>query len=240
MKQKEAYAIKGWKGFYRKPENYDITSIWFDPTQIELKTLLKLVNFKNKIVLDVGAGTGRLDIPISKIAQRVCAIEPQEEMLEYMKDKIGKIGLKNIEFKKASAEDIPYPNDSFNVVLCTWVMSHLKDSEKSFYEMKRVLKRNGILLIIEHAGNDDYEKLSLIENPECKGRYEKRRESIMKQLKDFQNIKTKIIDSYIEFPNLKIATKVINELKGSKASKYVKENRMLRILNKMLFVRAEK
>jgi len=117
-----------WKSIYKKPERYDPLTKWLDPTEIEFKTILKIVDFKDKTVLDVGAGTGRLTIPISEIAKKVCAIEPHEDMINYMEKKV--VEIDNIEVKRASAEDIPYPDDFFDVVICSWVIQHFKDFKK--------------------------------------------------------------------------------------------------------------
>lgn len=241
MKQKDVSSFEEWKSVYKKPERLDILAKWFDPDEIELNTVLRLVDFRDKIVLDVGAGTGRLTFPISKIANKVCAIEPEEEMIQHLKERMDKLKSKNkIEAEKASVENIPYSNNYFDVVICAWVVGHFKNIKKGFSEIKRVLKNDGILLIIEHNGNDEWEKLSIIEDPNFIDVYKERYNRIMEEIKDFQNIKTKVIDSFITFPNLEIAEAVIHEVRGPKAAKYVKENRILKILNKMLVIHAKK
>jgi len=227
-----------WKSIYKKPERYDPLTKWLDPTEIEFKTILKIVDFKDKTVLDVGAGTGRLTIPISEIAKKVCAIEPHEDMINYMEKKV--VEIDNIEVKRASAEDIPYPDDFFDVVICSWVIQHFKDFKKSFSEMKRVIKKNGILLVVYHNGGDDWEKLTLIEDPNSKGIFKKRYKNVLKELKEFQNVKTKVLDSFITFPNIQIAEKIIRETTGLEAAKYVRENEMLEISNKIFIVYAKK
>jgi ubiquinone/menaquinone biosynthesis C-methylase UbiE len=241
MKEKNVSSFEEWKKVYEKPEKFDFLSEWFDPNEIELKTLLHLIDFREKTVLDVGAGAGRLTIPISKIASKVCAIEPEEEMVQYMEEKIIKLGIKNkTEIKKASVEKIPYPNNYFDVIICAWVAGHFKDFKKGFSEIKRVLKNGGFLLIIGHNGNDEWEKLSIMEDTSFVEVYKERYNRIMKEIEDFKNIQTKVIDNFITFPNLEIAENVIRDVRGLKAAKYVKKNKILKILNKMLIICAKK
>jgi ubiquinone/menaquinone biosynthesis C-methylase UbiE len=232
--------VKIWKNLHKKPKRYDfIVEKFFGATKIEIKTLLQYVDFKDKVVLDIGAGTGRLTIPISTSAKKIYAIEPEKETFDYLKEKIKKAHIKNIEIKKASAEKIPYPNNFFDAIICAWILPYI-DLEKSLDEIKRVLKKEGYLLVIDHYGKDDWEKLAVIENPKYIKRYEKRNKKILKLIKDFQEIKTKIVDSFIKFPSLEIAKEVINEVRGSKASEYIEKNKILKILNKIFFICARK
>ncbi len=241
MNEKDVSSFEEWKKIYKKPEKLDVLSKYFDPNEIEIKSILDIIDFRSKIVLDVGSGTGRLAIPISRIANKVCAIEPQEEMIQYTKEKIDKSDVKNkIEVKKASVENIPYPNDYFDVIICAWVVGHFKDFKRSFSEIKRVLKNGGVLLIIDHKGGDEWEKLSIIENSNFAGVHKERCKRILEEIKDFQDIQTQVVDSIIKFPNLEIAEIIIHNIRGLKAAKYIKKNKILKILNKMLIICAKK
>jgi ubiquinone/menaquinone biosynthesis C-methylase UbiE len=236
----EEKLVKIWKKLHKKPKRYDFVSEeFFQSTEIELKTILKFVNFKNKIILDVGGGSGRLAIPLSKLAKKIFVIDPEKEMLEQLKVKVKKNNIENIEIKNASAEKIPYPDESFDIAMCAWILPYI-NLEKAFGEMKRVLKKGGWLIVIDHYGNDDWEKLTIIENPKHKKRYDKRNKKVLNLIKDFQIIKTKIVDSFLKFPNLAIARKVINEVRGTKASEYIVKNKILKISNKIIFIFAKK
>lgn len=48
---------------------------------------------------------------------------------------------------KGSAEELPYPDQTFDVVYCSHVLEHVEDESKSLQEMKRVLKDDGTLII---------------------------------------------------------------------------------------------
>lgn len=63
---------------------------------------------------------------------------------------------------QARSEELPFKTDSFDAVICTEVLEHLKDPEKCFFEIHRVLKTGGIAYITApqswglHYEPDDY------------------------------------------------------------------------------------
>ena len=58
-------------------------------------------------------------------------------------------GYSNIEFRLADAESIPYPDGSFEAVMCTNSFHHYSDPLKALSEIRRVLKPDGELLLLD-------------------------------------------------------------------------------------------
>lgn len=54
----------------------------------------------------------------------------------------------NCFFKKGSATDIPLPDNSADAVLCVGVLEHIENTTSALSEVKRILKPNGIIVII--------------------------------------------------------------------------------------------
>jgi len=51
----------------------------------------------------------------------------------------------------AKAENIPFKDNTFDVVLCFQVLEHVENPQKAIHEMHRVLKKNGILMLSTHG-----------------------------------------------------------------------------------------
>ena len=65
--------------------------------------------------------------------------------------------------KKGSILDIPYKDNTFDVLICIDVLEHIKDHEKAISELYRVLREGGLLLI--HVPNKN-QKHILFDSPE--------------------------------------------------------------------------
>lgn len=113
--------------------------------------LLSMTDFTDKIVLDVGSGTGRLAFTAATKAKMVYASEPVDRMREYMRDKIKKQNISNIVVIDGFVENIPYPDNLFDIVMSGHVVGDNYSKELS--ELERVTKPNGY--IIDCMGEDD-------------------------------------------------------------------------------------
>lgn len=113
--------------------------------------LLSMTNFTDKIVLDVGSGTGRLAFTAATVAKKVYASEPVDRMREFMRDKIKKQNITNMVVIDGTVEAIPYPDSFFDIVMSGHVVGD--DYERELAELTRVTKPNGY--IIDCMGEDD-------------------------------------------------------------------------------------
>lgn len=107
-------------------------------------------------VLDVGCGTGSLALVAKEVVGptgRVCGIDPGAQQIARASSKAARRGL-STEFQVGVIEQLPYPDQSFDVVLSTLMMHHLPDSLKrlGLAESARVLKPGGRLLIVDIHG----------------------------------------------------------------------------------------
>ncbi|MBI1973063.1 class I SAM-dependent methyltransferase [Candidatus Woesearchaeota archaeon] len=100
----------------------------------KLKILLKYVQLKGKI-LDVGAGTCIVARHLGKKAS-VVSVDPSKRML------VRGVGKRHV----AKAEQLPFPDHTFDIVVSLTALHHC-DLEKALVEMKRVVKKDGIVAI---------------------------------------------------------------------------------------------
>ena len=69
--------------------------------------LLELADFTDKVVLDVGAGSGRLAFAAARKAKSVYASEPVDRLREFMRDKIRKEGIQNVTVLDGTCDRLP-------------------------------------------------------------------------------------------------------------------------------------
>ncbi len=100
-------------------------------------------------VLEIGCGTGA-NLPFYGGAERVVAIEPDPHMLRRARRKAARAAVP-VALVRASAEDLPFADGSFDTVVATWVLCTIPHPERAAREMRRVLRPDGVLLSAEHT-----------------------------------------------------------------------------------------
>jgi ubiquinone/menaquinone biosynthesis C-methylase UbiE len=100
---------------------------------------------KDDIILDVGAGTGIIAEEMAKLCDEVFALEPDPKRVEYIKRKYPQVKAFD-----GAAEAIQFPEAYFTKIYSVSSFHHFKDKENALYELHRVLKRNGILVIRDY------------------------------------------------------------------------------------------
>ena len=108
------------------------------------KRLFDFAYLTGKIVLDVGAGSGRLTFAAAERAAWVYASEPVGTLREFMRDKIIKEGINNVRVLDGLVTDLPFPDNTFDVVMSGHVVGDNYDAEIA--EITRVCKPNGWLI----------------------------------------------------------------------------------------------
>lgn len=100
-------------------------------------------------VLEIGAGTGA-NFRYYPVAAHVTAIEPDPFMLERARERLS-AATAAIDLHQAAAEDLPFPDASFDFVISTLVLCSVRDPREALAEIRRVLKPGSEFRLYEHV-----------------------------------------------------------------------------------------
>lgn len=145
------------KNYYEENDVYEIFSIAEDyPNKIYECLYPKT---KDKIVLDLGCGTGKFMQKFYKDTIKYYGLDLSNEQLNIAK---GKVKSNNVEFICCSAENIPLPDNSVDVIISTWVLGTILEDDRRnqvLNEMKRVLKKDDSIYLVENDIGGEFEEI---------------------------------------------------------------------------------
>ncbi len=116
------------------------------------KKVLKMVLDKNpNSILDIATGTGDLAILMTKTkAEKIIGLDISDGMLEVGRHKIKAQNLSNrIEMVLGDSEKMPYQDNTFDAITVAFGVRNFENLEIGLAEILRVLKPNGIFVILE-------------------------------------------------------------------------------------------
>jgi SAM-dependent methyltransferase len=132
-----AWELADWIAYQRAPEMYD------EGAQVDwdLAAATGLVALDGKVVVDGGAGTGRVALAAAPVARHVYAVEPVASLRRYMREQSIRLGLDNLFVLDGFLHAIPLPSGSADVlVTCQAIGWQLEDE---LVEIERVVKPGG-------------------------------------------------------------------------------------------------
>ncbi|KAM5488271.1 putative secondary metabolism biosynthetic enzyme [Microsporum canis] len=104
-------------------------------------------------ILDVGCGPGSMTVDFAKKVPRghVTGIEYVPDPLEGARELAALEGVSNIGFRVGDIHDLPFPDNTFDIVHAHQVIQHIADPVRAFQEMRRVVKQGGVVVVRESA-----------------------------------------------------------------------------------------
>lgn len=102
-------------------------------------------------VLETAAGTGICAREISPFVKSVTCVDLTPAMLKKGKENADKEGIDNITFILGDVNELPFSDNSFDIVLSRLAFHHFYDTNKAFSQMARVLKKGGKFVYIDMA-----------------------------------------------------------------------------------------
>lgn len=124
-----------------------LTRAGFDVYRIYMNTphfLGMLPDVKGKLGLDVGCGEGTNTRCVAELGATMKAIDISETFIRYAME-MEKADPRGIEYQASPAQNIPYPDKTFDFVTAFMTLMDMADLEGAFREIFRVLKPGGFL-----------------------------------------------------------------------------------------------
>ncbi len=125
-----------------------------------IRKSFEFINKQNIKILDVACGTGDMIKNWIKFSDtfnkdiEAKGLDPSREMLNIAKEK-----LPDIEFIQGFATEIPFENETFDIISISFGIRNVLETQKAIDEFFRTLKPNGILLILEFTKTDKKNRL---------------------------------------------------------------------------------
>jgi demethylmenaquinone methyltransferase/2-methoxy-6-polyprenyl-1,4-benzoquinol methylase len=105
-------------------------------------------------VLDLASGTGDLALRIAPLLNekgKITLSDINESMLKIGKERMIDAGHLHAEYAVANAEVLPFADDSFDRITMSFGLRNVTDKQQALHELHRVLKPNGLLMVIEFS-----------------------------------------------------------------------------------------
>lgn len=115
--------------------------------------LISLTDWSGKLVLDIGAGTGRQSLTVASLAKTVWAVEPVGNLRRYLLTKAKSLGHNNVYAVDGLITAIPFPDNFADVVMNGHVFGDYPHEE--FQEMLRVVRPGGLIILCPGNGDRD-------------------------------------------------------------------------------------
>jgi phosphatidylethanolamine/phosphatidyl-N-methylethanolamine N-methyltransferase len=105
-------------------------------------------------ILEVGVGTG-LNLPLYPRDCDVTGVDISEGMLRKAEERVRTLGMGRAKLMVMDGSRLEFPDNSFDRVIATYVISAVPDPVKTLLEMRRVCKPSGHLVILNHFKSEN-------------------------------------------------------------------------------------
>jgi len=140
--------------FNEVAQNWNVIRSEYFDERLKYKVLSK-VNIKDKVVADLGCGTGFLSLALALDASIVFSIDQSVNMLIETKKLMETKKFNNVYPIKSSIDNLVLFDESVDIIFINMALHHVKDAKRAIEEMFRIIKKDGTLIISdveEHNG----------------------------------------------------------------------------------------
>ena len=109
-------------------------------------------------VLDIATGPGYIAEAFAGAAREVVGVDLTDAMLAIAKERTNNRGITNVSFRTADAQNLPFENGAFDVVVCRLALHHLQKPLQVLREMARVCRAGGRVLVEDIYASEHSER----------------------------------------------------------------------------------
>ncbi len=158
------------------PKHLISEKVWFD----------KYLS-KTDVLLDLGCGTGKYTIQAAKKVKQAVGVDIDQKLLSFGKELSQAKKIKNIKFLTADLNKrFPFDDDYFHKIICNDVLEHLNKRDFALKEIKRILRKDGLLFLVTDNPDNSWKKMQkkagLFYYADSDHKYEYPKEEIIKKL----------------------------------------------------------
>ncbi len=105
--------------------------------------------------LDIATGTGEFARALAPHVAKVVGLDATDAMIERGRTFIEQAGIENISFEKGLVQELPFEDETFDIVSSRYAFHHFADPKPVISEMARVCKTGGHLIIVDIVVPDE-------------------------------------------------------------------------------------
>ncbi|EKE19018.1 MAG: hypothetical protein ACD_9C00164G0001 [uncultured bacterium] len=119
-------------------------------------------DFREKIILEIGSGSGKFTPFLAKSCSKLYAVERSASLMQINRDK--NFDAVSTEFILSDVKDLTMEPDSIDVIFAGWSLTSMREYFGVIFEsFRKFLRKDGIILLVENAGNDEFCKIMNLE-----------------------------------------------------------------------------
>jgi ArsR family transcriptional regulator len=131
-----------------------IRSLYVDEREVEAALVEIIAAADPRDLLDIGTGTGRMLEILAPRVERALGIDQSREMLAVARVNLERAGLANGQVRRDDMYQLGLPDASFDAVVIHQVLHYADRPAAAIAEAARVLRTNGILVLVDFAPHD--------------------------------------------------------------------------------------
>jgi ubiquinone/menaquinone biosynthesis C-methylase UbiE len=123
-----------------------------------LKAISEFISFNSDdTLLDVATGTGDFPLFVAPRIRHAFGIDISDKMIDLANSKKSARAITNVEFRVSDVEQVPFPDNSFNVVSSKSAFHHMPEYTRVFTEMARCCRPGGKVAVCDIVAFEDPE-----------------------------------------------------------------------------------